>query len=180
MAPSRRGKLTPEKVVKMIAIEKAHHAIAELKAQGTKSALILAADTLVFQGTHVIGKPHNKNEALTILKRLSGKTHTVATAVHGVFLSNNTVKEKTAVVKTKVTFHKLNPQLIEWYLSTTEPYDKAGAYGAQGVGATFISSIQGSYTNVVGLPVSETMALIEALTKLPWHSWCHTQRPPIA
>lgn len=180
LAPARRGKQPPERVVRKIAAEKAHHALVELRARGTKSALILAADTLVFQGDTVMSKPHDKKEALAMLKRLSGKTHTVATAVHGILLTESASQELDAVVKTTVKFHKLSPHLLAWYLGTEEPYDKAGAYGAQGVGAAFIDSIRGSYTNVVGLPLSETMALMERLTGKPWHHWCRPKRPPAA
>jgi septum formation protein len=177
LAPSRRGKQSPEAVVKKIAAEKAHHAAAELRGKGTESALILAADTLVFQGSRVLGKPHNKKEAAEMLAQLSGKKHIVATAVHGILLDGKKSVEKTVVVKTEVKFHKLSAGFLKWYLDTEEPYDKAGAYGAQGIGASFVETIQGSYTNVVGLPLAETVSLIEALTKKPWHEWCCPKKP---
>lgn len=119
-----------------------------------KNGVIITADTIVVLEKKVIGKPINKKDAFKMLKRLSGKTHTVFTG-YCIFNSSNK-KEIINYVKTKVTFRKLNNEEIWEYIESGSPMDKAGAYGIQDdFGAVFIDKINGCYYNVVGLPLSK-------------------------
>jgi len=115
-------------------------------------AWIIAADTTVLLGDELLEKPADANDAQRMLATISGKTHTVYT---GVTLQNVARGwHDTRVAETEVRMLPLDERDIAWYVSTGEPLDKAGAYAAQGIGAVFIDSIHGSYTNVVGLPLA--------------------------
>ena len=114
--------------------------------------VILSADTVVLCEGKVLGKPKSKEDGLGMLKILSGRTHKVLT---GVVLTKKS-HEKFFLVETKVKFRGLSDDEIEAYWMTGEPKDKAGSYGIQGKGAVFVSAIEGSYSNVVGLPLMET------------------------
>jgi len=117
--------------------------------------VVLAADTLVALEDQVIGKPADMREALEILRRLSGRVHEVCTAV---FICHRA--EKRAVTfceKSSVQFRRLTSNMIRDYLARINPLDKAGAYAAQGAGAEIIARIDGSFTNVVGLPMERTV-----------------------
>ncbi len=165
-APKKLQRQSPPQLVKGIAQAKALAAFRELTGKGKKAGLILAADTLVFQGSQVFGKPKHGKEAVSLLKKLSGRWHVVCTAVHLLEFSNGKKrKSKSLVVKTKVKFFPLSPQTIRWYVSTKEPLDKAGAYGAQGHGMVLIEKFIGSYTNVVGLPLGETLKALNRWTR---------------
>jgi len=119
---------------------------------------VIGADTVVLIDGSILGKPGSRSEARTMLKRLSGKVHQVLT---GYAVSCRAKHKKfTDVVTTDVTFKKLTTQEIEWYVHTAEPYDKAGAYAIQGLGTFLVKHINGSYTNVVGLPVCELFELL--------------------
>lgn len=121
---------------------------------------VLGADTIVALEGTLFGKPRHAREAAAFLRALSGKTHRVITS----FSLRNGLKKfsHTRSVTTRVTFKILSSQEIAWYVKTGEPLDKAGAYAIQGKGAFCVKTIQGSYTNVVGLPVTE---VLEALVK---------------
>ncbi len=117
---------------------------------------VLAADTTVMIDEDVLGKPRDHFDGLAMLARLSGRRHSVMTAVclhHGGGLSAR-------LVETSVEFVQLTRQLCESYLATDEPWDKAGGYAIQGLGGVFVKSIQGSYSNVVGLPLSTTWQML--------------------
>jgi len=116
-------------------------------------ALVIAADTIVSLEGELIGKPADEDDARRILNRLSGKTHEVTTAL--AFILKNENFEQTIVSKTEVTFEDLSPEQIEEYLATGEYAGKAGAYAIQGEGAGLISFIDGSFSNVIGLPVTD-------------------------
>lgn len=121
---------------------------------------VLGADTVVSLGQRIFGKPGSPREAKKFLEALSGKPHLVFT---GFCLINQSLKKAVAAsVGTRVTFKRLSRREIDWYLQTGEPLDKAGAYAIQGQGAFLVRSIKGSYTNVVGLPVTE---VLEALVQ---------------
>ena len=107
----------------------------------------------------VLGKPKSKEDGLSMLKILSGRTHKVLT---GVVLTKKS-HEKFFSVETKVKFRGLSDDEIEAYWMTGEPRDKAGSYGIQGKGAVFVSAIEGSYSNVVGLPLMETADVLKQL-----------------
>lgn len=143
-----------------VAAEKAT-AVAE-EAQG---ALVLAADTEVVLGTSILGKPRDGEDAVAMLRSLSGNTHEVIT---GVCLRGPGVEERFAV-RTAVRFRALSEGEIRWYVGTGEPLDKAGAYAIQERGGAFVEAIFGSWSNVVGLPLAETLAALRrAGLRLPW------------
>lgn len=118
--------------------------------------VVLAADTTVVIDGDVLGKPRDHLDGLAMLARLSGRTHEVMTAV----CLQCGDEQSEALVTTRVTFITLDRELCEAYLATGEPADKAGAYGIQGLGAVLVESIDGSYSNVVGLPLAETWRLL--------------------
>jgi septum formation protein len=122
---------------------------------------VVAADTIVCINGSILGKPKSREEAVEMLRRLSGQEHRVLTGF-SVCHSEKGESDKEAV-QTVVRMKPLTPAEIEWYVQTGEPFDKAGGYAIQGAGSFMIESIQGSYTNVVGLPLCE---LIQMLTRL--------------
>ncbi|SMO73467.1 septum formation protein [Saccharicrinis carchari] len=114
--------------------------------------LVITSDTIVCLGNEVLGKPTDRNDAINMLKKLSGKLHEVIT---GVSLTSSN-KQKSFAVATQVFFKTLPITEIEYYVDNFEPYDKAGAYGIQEwIGMTGIEKIEGSYFNVVGLPLQK-------------------------
>ncbi len=120
---------------------------------------IIAADTIVVLGKEIIEKPRDQKHAYEMLYALSGKTHCVITAY--ICAYNNEYCKR--YVMSEVTFKKLHDHEIKWYIAHDEPYDKAGAYAIQGAGAFMIESIHGSYTNVMGLPLSHVLADLSSL-----------------
>ena len=135
-----------------IACRKCTAALAEA---GPEDAVI-AADTVVYLDGLLLGKPRDPAEAAAMLSRLSGRTHTVCTGVAVAFRGGT----RTLCQQTRVTFYDLSRSLIDWYVSTGEPMDKAGAYGIQGRGALLVRDIAGDYSNVVGLPVAALYRLL--------------------
>ena len=120
---------------------------------------VLAADTLVACQGHILGKPRDAAEAAEILRLLSGRAHEVVT---GVCLAHGG-RAASGVERTTVRFAPLTPQAVEWYVGTGEPLDKAGAYHVDGRGAAFIEAIEGSPSNVAGLPVRLVLTLANQL-----------------
>ncbi len=119
---------------------------------------VIGADTIVLIDGIVLGKPIDQAAARAMLLRLSGQTHQVYTGF--AICCHGTGKLFADVVCTEVTFKKLTADEIEWYINTDEPFDKAGAYAIQGLGTFLVKRINGSYTNVVGLPVCEVIAYL--------------------
>lgn len=117
--------------------------------------LVIAADTVVVLDGEILGKPGGHAEAEMMLRRLGGRTHAVMTGI-ACRREGQTVR---AVVRTEVTFRHLTMQEVVWYVATGESHDKAGGYGIQGAAGAFVTSVVGSDTNVVGLPLSETITL---------------------
>ena len=117
---------------------------------------VIGADTIVLVDGIILGKPASGDEARDMLKQLSGKIHQVLTGY--CICCKKTNRFFSGIVRTDVQFKKLNDAEIEWYIQTGEPFDKAGAYAIQGIGTFLVKSINGSYTNVVGLPVCEVVA----------------------
>ena len=113
---------------------------------------VLAADTVVELEGRIFGKPKSREEAESFLKTLSGKTHKVITAYVFKNISKNIVIKD--VVISKVKFYDLDDETINWYLDTSEPFDKAGAYGIQGQGRVLVEKIEGDYFAIMGFPVS--------------------------
>ncbi len=144
-------KKDPEKYVQAQAIGKARDVAAKYPGQW-----VLGADTVVVAGGEILGKPRNRKEAASMLRLLSNAKHSVLTGV--ALVRNNEVYTK--VAETKVWFRRLNDKEIERYISSGEPFDKAGAYGIQGGAASFVDKINGSYTNVVGLPLSQVCKML--------------------
>lgn len=160
-APRLRTKMSARSIVREISRAKGQAAARELTAAGVQHALVLSADTLVFLNQKVLGKPADEKEARKMLRMLSGRWHEVYTGVTVLRLKDGQTIEKAIQVRTKVRFFPLKAQWIDWYISTGEPFDKAGSYGCQGYGAALVEEFRGSYTNVVGLPLGETLSLLE-------------------
>jgi len=127
-------------------------------AQTRPDEVVLAADTLVALDNRIMGKPSNWGDAAGMLQRLSGRTHEVCSAI-AIYLQ---ASGRSAVFheSSRVRFHPLSNSAIENYLAKVGPLDKAGAYAAQGSGAEIIAKIDGSFTNVVGLPMEKTVAAL--------------------
>ncbi len=157
----KRGE-SPRSMVLRLAREKAWAAFQDLvqtlKLKKLTSLVILSADTTVVDpsGRGVLNKPTSKRDAHRILNRISGRTHSVLTGYCLLQIEDGRVKRTiTRAVRTSVTMKKISGNQIVDYIRSGEPMDKAGAYAAQGIGMAFIRKIQGSYSNVVGLPMTE-------------------------
>lgn len=120
-------------------------------------AWVLAADTLVLIDGAVLGKPRDDAEAAEMLARLSGREHVVVTAVT---LLRDSGPAGTTVEESRVRIAPLDAEEIRWYVATGEPHDKAGAYAVQGLGARFVESVDGSFSNVMGLPARSVYRLL--------------------
>ncbi len=145
----------PADYVVRLAIEKAQAAIAQL----APDTIVIAADTTVTIDGQILGKPANQAEAFAMWQRLSGRDHFVMTGV--AVAKNQTVLHRR--VTTEVHFAHLTQADMQAYWQTGEPIGKAGGYAIQGKGAAFIPKIQGSYSNVVGLPIFETLDLLKEI-----------------
>jgi septum formation protein len=126
--------------------------------RGTERAVVIGADTVVVIDGQILGKPADADDARRMLRLLSGRDHDVLTGLS--FVSVPERDEATLVESTRVSFLPLSAQDIEDYLLTGEPFDKAGAYGIQGIGGRFIRRIEGCYFNVMGLPISRVWSII--------------------
>ena len=145
--------MAPEAVAVHIAVKKAEVVANQLATE----MLVLAADTIVVLGDQIIGKPTSEEEAFSIIKSLSGKTHRVIT---GVCLTKNNQSIQFSDI-TEVDFHPLSDEQIRFYVQKYKPFDKAGAYAIQEwVGVVGIRSIRGDFYNVMGLPVSRVVQAI--------------------
>ena len=146
-------------VAEDLAIRKAY----SLKHTLQEEEILLTADSVVILDNIIYNKPENYDEGVKILSALSDRTHTVAT---GVCLMTNKIIDSFTVV-TKITFDKLSLDEIDYYLKTYQPYDKAGAYGIQDwIGWCKVKKIEGSYSNVMGLPVREVYEKIISLSNI--------------
>ncbi|MFV8828757.1 Maf family protein [Alkalihalobacterium sp. APHAB7] len=139
---------SPEQFVQSLALQKA-----EAVFKSNQHAVVLGSDTVVVLEGQILGKPNDRDHARDMLTALSGKQHSVITGV--AILSCE--QQKTFFVETRVQFWELSNAEIERYLDTNEPFDKAGAYGIQGFGATLVREIAGDYFAVVGLPLALTV-----------------------
>jgi septum formation protein len=142
---------TPSDYVARLAVAKARHV-----AQKTDLP-VLAADTTVVLDGHILGKPESAEHWRQMLESMSGQQQEVMTAV--ALVTGDMVEFR--VVTTRVSFRSLSAAMIDAYIATGEGLDKAGGYGIQGMGAVLVSAIEGSYSNVVGLPLSEVSQLLE-------------------
>jgi septum formation protein len=143
----------PGVYVKLLAEAKANQV-----SQDYPEKWVIGADTIVMIDECLLGKPDSRAEARLMLNRLSGKTHQVFTGYCICCKSKD--RSYSEVIKTDVRFKNLSDPEIEWYIRSNEPFDKAGAYAIQGLGAFLVKSIKGSYTNVVGLPVCEVIEFL--------------------
>lgn len=141
--------------------------LAELKGKNVPinqpDEIILAADTVVSYNKKIFEKPHNKEEAYQMISSLSNEEHDVFTGV----MIRSLKKEIIFVERTEVQFWPLTDIEIEWYVSTKEPYDKAGGYGIQSLGGMLVKQIKGDYYNVVGLPISRVVRELRAFSIYP-------------
>jgi septum formation protein len=146
--------LTPFEVCQLNAHRKARRV-----AKKHPDALVLGADTLVFLGEEIMGKPADAVAAEQMLSRLQGKTHQVVTGISLIHLRAH--RERLLAASTDVTFHPLDADQIRKYLAAVNPLDKAGAYAIQERGEMIVAAISGSYSNVVGLPLEQLRAELE-------------------
>jgi septum formation protein len=152
-----RGEL-PRTLAVRLAREKAEAALARVRnREEIKDAYILSADTVVAVGRRILPKPDVLEEAAACLRLLSGRTHRVYT---GVCLVTPRDALRTRLVETRVRFKRLSNEDLESYLASGEWRGKAGGYAVQGLAGSFVTKLVGSYTNVVGLPLYETTALL--------------------
>ena len=149
---------TPRALAQRLAREKADVAITRLKAdQEYAGALVLAADTVVSVGRRILPKAETVEQATGCLRLLSGRAHRVYT---GVALVTGSGAVRKRLVETRVRFKRLSREDMDSYLASGEWRDKAGGYAVQGIAGSFVIKLIGSYTNVVGLPLYETMTLL--------------------
>jgi septum formation protein len=158
---SRRNGEAPVDYVSRLAQEKAEVLWQSLREE--ERLPVLAADTAVVMGERVFGKPRDQADGIAMLQTLSGQTHQVYTAV----ALRNAPGCELRLSRSEVTFGKLSLQDCEAYWHSGEPADKAGGYAVQGLAATFITHIAGSYSGIMGLPLAETA---ELLCSLAWSS----------
>ncbi|MGI2067009.1 Maf family protein [Shewanella sp. MF08487] len=152
---------TPTDYVQRLAAEKAYAGLA--LCADISQPVVLGSDTIVVFENQILGKPADAADAKRMLSELSGQIHTVMTAVALVYYKDEpslTAKTLVRLVQTQVRFCTLSKADIEAYVASTEPMDKAGSYGIQGLGGCFVAAINGSYSGVVGLPLVETRELL--------------------
>jgi septum formation protein len=149
----------PYDYVQRVALDKALSALA-----ANPDALVLAADTSVIVDDQILGKPQDSGDALSMLNLLSNREHAVLTAV----TLANSERQRSTVVRTTVNFRSISAAEAQRYWATGEPIGKAGGYAIQGFGAAFVESIEGSFSNVVGLPLFETAQYLQEFGVAIW------------
>lgn len=157
------GREAPATYVQRVTGLKLDAAVARLKARGLPDAPVLCSDTTVALGRAIYGKPDDADDAVRMLRELSGRTHRVLTAV----AVQRGRKRQLALSTSQVTFAPLSLREIRAYVATGEPTGKAGAYAVQGRAAAFITRLAGSYSGIMGLPMHETAQLLKAFGILP-------------
>lgn len=146
----------PEDYVRRVAVAKAGHGVQLYKTRGLPHRPVLSADTTLDVDGEIVGKPRHEADAIAILRRLSGRSHRVLTAV----AICHEQQTELALSISEVRFRILNDDEILRYVRSGEPMDKAGAYGIQGRAAMFVEEIRGSHSGIVGLPLCETVLLL--------------------
>lgn len=144
--------------VRRLALEKARGAAADAN-RSDGDCLFLGADTVVVAGDEILGKPRSEGDARRMLRKLSGNVHEVHTGL--AVVQRPGTAEGVVDEVTRVTFAPLSDEEIESYMATGEPFDKAGAYGIQGIGGRYVTRIEGCYFNVMGLPLARLWALLQ-------------------
>lgn len=147
----------PRDYVLRVAHAKAHAGLAAIQFRNLPFFPVLSADTAVVLDGNILGKPVDREDAVSMLRQLSGRQHRVLSAVAVAFDSRVEVR----LSETAVTLIPLSEERIRHYVFTGEPHDKAGAYGIQGHAGAFVQRIEGSYSGVVGLPLAETAELLQ-------------------
>ena len=148
----------PAAHARRLAVEKARAVAARVRGP----AIIIAADTIVVEGRHILGKPAHRADAARMLRHLSDRRHAVISGFCVLETrAGRPPREVARTVTTAVEFKRLTREEIAGYIATGEPMDKAGAYAIQGIGSFMVRAIRGSYTNVVGLPVAELADVLE-------------------
>lgn len=148
----------PTELVKKLSFLKAESVYNNVKEKNSLGAIVLGADTVVYANGEILGKPKDKEEAREMIKMLEGKVHSVFTGFTLFFANGESITDYS---ETKVYVYPMTDDDIEEYISTDEPYDKAGAYGIQGIFGKYVEKIEGDYQNVVGLPVSKILWTIK-------------------
>jgi septum formation protein len=158
----------PTAVAVDLASQKAHAVFDKISSN--ISAFVVSSDTIVVLDGKIYGKPKDTNEAREILSELSNRTHQVITGVSFLFrdLNSGKVREHLFYDSTEVTFNEITPDLMESYLVTGDSLDKARAYGIQGPSLTFISKVNGSYSNVVGFPLDKVVSELKIILGDDW------------
>lgn len=149
----------PRDYVQRVTGLKLDAAVARLARRGLPAAPVLTSDTTVALGNEILGKPADANEAKAMLRKLSGQSHEVLTAVA---LQNGTQRLQTLSIS-KVRFMAMSEAQMDAYVASEEPFGKAGGYGVQGLAAAMIEHIEGSYSGIMGLPVFETAQLLRQI-----------------
>lgn len=155
---------SPRALVRRLASAKASVVASGVRSARGERILVISADTIVVEPSRrrILGKPADKREALGMLSLICGRTHEVLTAFCVVEVHGRESRGVSRVVSTRVSMLPLTRRQMLDYIATGEPMDKAGAYAAQGLGMSFIASIHGSYTNVVGLPMSHLLTTLSS------------------
>jgi septum formation protein len=152
---------SPVQYVERVTRAKANAAVIRMRLQQRKTLPILVSDTTVAIGGTIFGKPQHAAHAVEILSQLSGKTHRVLTAVAVAKVGpGETSSVRLALSRSRIQFKRLKASEIDRYVASEEPFGKAGAYAIQGFAATFVKSIEGSYSGIMGLPLFETAKLL--------------------
>jgi septum formation protein len=160
----------PGDYVRRLALAKALSAATEYRGP-LDETLILGADTVVVVDADILGKPASQDDARSMLRRLSGRIHEVHTGL--ALLRKPGAEQRVVEEITRVHFAPLTDREIEDYIATGEPFDKAGAYGIQGIGGRYVTRIEGCYFNVMGLPLARLWSL---LRELGWENSVGAQR----
>jgi septum formation protein len=161
----------PSDVAIDLASQKAH-AVFEKIQSSYSSPFVISSDTIVVLDGKIYGKPKDKEDARLILSELSGQVHQVITGVSFLFIDSDSgkLREHLFFDTTEVTFSEITPDLMDSYIATGDSLDKAGAYGIQGPSLTFISKVNGSYSNVVGFPLDKVVNELKIILGNNWRS----------
>jgi septum formation protein len=156
--------LEPEQLVLNLAQQKTEDVFASYREDSLSSRLlVLGADTIVVLDGKFLGKPTSRKDAILMLNRLSGRHHEVYTGVWLIVREiDGSIQVKSSCEKSNVYFRALDQREVEAYVDTGEPMDKAGAYALQGIGAALVERIEGSHTNIVGLPIPNVVSLLRS------------------
>jgi len=152
---------TPEATVKLLAFKKGEEVFAKLSGD----VMVISSDTIVVHNGEIFNKPNDREHARQMLSQLSGSTHEVMTSVVFFYRYGETLGIEYLTIKTKVTFKSISNSLMDFYLATGEGDDKAGSYGIQAKGLLFVDKIEGSYSNVVGFPLSDIVIVLNDIAK---------------